>query len=221
LLFFVGYFPSWLATWAERQIANSVEGAFSSAQLVRVDLGAGNLGSWARGQLHDLKIEAKGLRTKDAFPISAFFFEAELLQLDLARLRQGKVKILSSRRARATAILSEGELTGYLQKRVKPLTAVRMELREGKATVHGQTRLLGQKVKLSIAGEFSPSKGELRFKPTDFFVADFKLPRFLLDNIGDEVEFTIPLVELPLPLELESVRIENGNAYLTGRGDKR
>lgn len=222
LLLLFHFLPKWLANWTESQVSRSTEQSFSSAAKVSVQVGQGSLTSWARGQLQDLKIEARGLVTKDGFPISAFFFEAKLLELNLGMLvRQGKVELLSTHEAKATAVISEGDLTSYLQKSLQPLTNVRMELRAGKATLHGVATLLGQKVKLSIAGKFTPQAGELRFLPTDFFVAELKLPRFLLTSLAKEVEFTIPLGKLPLPLALESVRIENGNAYLSGRGDLR
>jgi len=221
LLFLLFQFlPQWLASWTESQLVGAIEQSFSSSAKVSVQLGRGSLLSWSRGQLEDLKIEARDLVTTDGFPLAAFFFEAQRLQLDLGTLvRQGKVELSSTYKARATAVLSEAGLTEYLQKNLKPLSNVRMELRGGKATLHGTALLLGQQVKLSIGGKFEPVEGELRFVPTDFFVANIGVPRFLLTALSREVEFTIPLGKLPLPLELESVRIEEGRAYLSGRGD--
>lgn len=220
LFLFWQLLPKFIASWAEEQIAKGLAGSFSAADLITVDLSPAGLSSWTQGRLEDLKIEGRGLRTKDGFPISALFFEAKLLQLDWAELWKGKVEVISSHGARATCVLAEGELSAYLQKQIEVLKDVRIQLAAGKATLFGTAELLGRDVKLSIAGDFSPKEGDLQFTPTDFFVADFKLPRFLLNNLSKQVNFIIPLGKLPLPLELESVRIENGHAYLAGRGDR-
>ena len=138
-----------------------------------------------------------GIKTTDGFPLAAFFFEAKSLRLDLGKLvREGKVEPVSTSGARATVVLAEGELTAYLQKQLLALSDLRMELRAGKATLHGTARLLGQKVALSIAGKFTPQEGELRFVPTDFFVANLQVPRFC-SRLRKRSEFTIPLGKLP------------------------
>lgn len=212
--------PQLLANWAEKQLAAAITESFADVSSVTVSVGKGSLVSWARGQLVDLRFEGRELATKDGFPLDAFFFEAKLIRIQLGTLiREGKVELLSSHGAQATVVLAQDSLSAYLQKSPQPLQDLRMELAGGKATLHGTAILLGQKVKLSIAGKFTPFKGELRFMPTDFYVANFEVPRFLLKALGKEVEFTIPLGNLPLPLKLESVRIENGHAYLAGRGD--
>jgi hypothetical protein len=221
LLLLIQFLPKWLASWTASQVTRAIGQSFSSAARVSVKVGQGSLMLWSRGQLKDLKIEAKGLETKDGFPMAAFFFEARQLTVDLGKLiRQGKVELLSTHDAKATVVLAEKELTGYLQKHLdKSLENVRMELRSGKATVYATATLLGQKVRLTIAGKFAPHEGQLRFLPTDFSVAQVQIPRFLLTGLARQVEFIVPLGKLPLPMELESVRIENGNAYLAGRGE--
>jgi uncharacterized protein YpmS len=170
-----------------------------------------------RGELDSLSIDMRNARFGD-LPVSALVIDGNYLSVDLQRLLGAKreFRIRRAESLKATLMLTERDLNQYLWKAVDPERSFNVSFAHDKASFAGKVRVLGVPFTVNLGGRFAlVGPTTLRFVPDEFYLAQMKLPKWVLENFVAKA-FTIPLQVKGLPVEVRITRVllEQGRLYL-------
>lgn len=141
---------------------------------------------------------------------------ASYKNLVIANTPEG-VKAVAGTNTFFRAKFREADLNQYLNRRFQDFEQLKLDLKEDLATLALQVTLFNTKISLKIAGNFQVVDQQvIRFVPQDLELENVKIPSILLNQLAKQVEFEIKLQEYPLPLDLQEIRIEEGNLLVLG-----
>lgn len=174
----------------------------------------------ALGRIDRLIIDAKEL-VVGGLPIAAFLASFQGLELDVRKVFEGQLSVKSVRRLRATVLLDEQGLNEYLWEHVDESRLFSIRLVGEFARLVGQITVLGRPIELTLNGRFKTAGPvAIEYVPTELVVAQTRIPKFLLDALMQERRFVVDLSKLPVPVEVESIKVEHGQVYVFGKERK-
>ncbi len=201
----------------EHEIQKAVSASVDQVNYITVDAQAIPATKVVLGRIDKLTIDAKEL-VVEGLPIAAFLASFQGVQVDVRQILRGQLAVQSVRRLRTTVLLDEDGLNQYFWERVDKSKLFSIRLVGGFARLVGQVSLLGRPIELTLNGKFKiVGPTAVEYVPTELVVSQTRIPNFLLDAVMQERRFVIDLAHLPVPVEIESIKVENGRVYVFGR----
>ncbi|HHY45708.1 MAG TPA: DUF2993 domain-containing protein [Firmicutes bacterium] len=205
--------PSLVSRAIERAVRDGLEGSPAVHVVVR------SFPSFLMpmGHLDYISLDISTFPVK-GLTVRRLFLEAREVRLDLAGVFSGQgVDLKGLDRATVTVILSQDDLNEYFQSRGGGLRFVRVNLSRGQATLIAEVPFLGRVLRASVDGHFRvDGRTRIRFEVDRARVERFLIPRLIQEGILGQLDLSVDLAGMPVPLTVHDVRVENGAIYVFG-----
>lgn len=168
-----------------------------------------------RGQIPWLTVDVRRARV-DALPIEALTAEFSQVELDSARLfGGGQLTVRRIGAGRASLVLTEEGLRRYLEQ-AQGVRSVRVRLADGVMTLEAMIPLLQQEFRATMQGRFVILDGRrVILRVENLSVSGVTLPSEIANILLAPLNPLLSVEQLPFPLRLQTVAIENGQLTLT------
>ncbi|KXS40815.1 MAG: hypothetical protein AWU54_1843, partial [Candidatus Frackibacter sp. T328-2] len=81
----------------------------------------------------------------------------------------------------------------------------------------GVFNLFGNQIDFKLSGSFELEKNKrLAFAPKNLMVANLMVPEEVVQRLMQEVNFSLDLTQLPIPLKVEEVKVERDKLIILG-----
>lgn len=165
-------------------------------------------GKVQRGLIRAQGIGLEGLRIEE--------IEAHYRNLAITNTPQG-VKVAAGTNTYFQAVFLEKDLNQYLLTRYKNFDQLKLAITPTGVTLSLGVVLFNTTIQLQLSGNFTiPDNHTIRFVLEELDIAKVSVPISLLSRILEEIEFDLELEEFPLPLDLQTVRLENDRLIVLG-----
>ncbi|MCK8824093.1 DUF2993 domain-containing protein [Fuchsiella alkaliacetigena] len=166
---------------------------------------------------HFQSVDVKGEQL-DLAGLQIATLEAELsnLYLDLGQLEQ--FRELQAEQEFLKMVVTARDLENYLAAKIENIDNLRLRLGPPReAVLRGDFPLLGTHLELKLAGNFElTAENSLVFHPGELMVGEMLVSEELVEQLREEVGFSLDLAKLalPIPLEMEEIRVEKDNLLI-------
>ncbi|ADL11827.1 LmeA family phospholipid-binding protein [Acetohalobium arabaticum] len=114
-------------------------------------------------------------------------------------------------------VFTEEELEDYLAERLSSLQNIVLNLGPEQTVLAGDFDFFGNPIKLKLGGKFKlETDQKLSFLPQDLMVAELRIPREVIERLMSEVNLTLDLTELPVPLQADEIRVKQNKLVILG-----
>lgn len=218
LLLLAGASQLYLPGLVERELETGVAKAFGRVDSIVARVEARPALQMLWGRFPSLQLEARQLET-EGLEIEGFFVDARDLAIDpVDLLRKRELTIRSARSLHVTVAVGQDGLNRYLWTKVDPGRMFRVSIVKGNVSLVGQVNILGNAIDLSVGGHFEVrDRNKVAFIPEGLSVEKASVPRFLVDAIAKQWALLLDFSNLPLPIEVQEVRLDSGRLYVYGR----
>lgn len=209
---------------APRIIASHLEGAIKSGvdgiDSVRIRLGAFPvLRLITSGKVNSLSIDCTGLWV-EGLRVESLMIDARDIIIDMQALREeGKFFLSQIGQGRADLVIGENDLTMYVKGLKGIPESVLVELAPGRVTVKGDVSVAGISIPVNVDGEFVPEQEgtALAYRINNIQIAGAKLPSVITDGLLSSLSFSLDISDLPVPVVISGVSMEDDILRITGR----
>ncbi|MBM7624156.1 DUF2993 domain-containing protein [Sporohalobacter salinus] len=112
---------------------------------------------------------------------------------------------------------TEEDLENYLADRLSSLQNIILNLGPKQTTLSGDFDLFGNRIKLKLGGKFKlETNQKLSFIPQDLMVAELRIPREIIKELMSEINLTLDLTKLPVPLQADKIKIKQDKLMILG-----
>jgi hypothetical protein len=156
----------------------------------------------------------------NGLPIAAFELSSRDAAIDVQRLLQnGDFAYLGAEELHAELILSEAGLNQYFWERLDRNQLFTIDLRENQAALNGTVELWQISWSVSLLTELQIiDPAQIVIMPVDFLIEDTRVPSLLLELVSEAYTLQIDLGDLPIPIQLDEIRIKEDRIELYGSG---
>ncbi|MGI6558343.1 MAG: DUF2993 domain-containing protein [Limnochordia bacterium] len=201
-------------------VANHIEQAFHDgypgAEFIQVQVAAWPALKIITGRFDRLHLDAR-LFSQGGLEVDAFLVDAKELKINPAALREGVLEIDRVGDLQATVLIREEALNEYLWAKVDPARFMRIELARDQARLVGEMNLFQRTFDLSLDGRFEVlGRTRVGFVVEQLTVEKLQVPKVLLDTVQSKWNLAMDFSELPVPVALQEVRLEEDSLYVFG-----
>ncbi len=201
-------------------VANRIEEAFHEgypdAEFIQVKVEAFPALKIITGRFDRLDLDAR-LFSQGGLKVDAFLVDAKKLKISPAALSKGVVQIDEVGDLQATVLIGEDSLNEYLWAKVDPARFMRIELTRDRARLVGEMNLFQRVLDLSLDGRFKVlGRTRVGFVVEQLAVEKLQIPKVLLDTVQSKWDLAMDFSELPVPVALQEVRLEEDSLYVFG-----
>ncbi|WP_258176073.1 LmeA family phospholipid-binding protein [Orenia metallireducens] len=167
------------------------------------------------GRVDNLKFSADNLII-DSLPISNF--EGEFKDLRVKKV-DGQWLVTGGENTYLNLKFSEEELNQYLASReeLDIFDKFKMELLKNKVMMVGDIQFFNATVNIQLAGNFVvKDKDTIVFSSDELAVQNIIIPKSLIEQLKDKLQFEIDFADLPFPVKIEQVKLEEDSLEILG-----
>ncbi|MGE5594063.1 MAG: DUF2993 domain-containing protein [Betaproteobacteria bacterium] len=171
----------------------------------------------ALGRIDVLRIDARNI-TVDGLRVQRLFVDARRADIDVRSvLEQGRLGVRHVGRGDVTVMLAEDDLNAYFHSRDGILKLLTVKLRRDIATISGSASILGMKVDLALDGRFVV-RGDthLAYVVDRIRVGNAVVPEAVKNGLLKNVDLSVDVSKLPIPVVLRGVSVQDGVVYVFG-----
>jgi len=202
-------------------IAGQLEGSLAAALGVKENVNV-RLSTWPAlrllwGRFDRLQINAHRF-VIDGLQVETLTINGRHLRVNPRTFVAGEqIHVLEGDRLHIDMVLTEPDLNSYVQRQLGGDGIFTVRLLEDTIRLCGRTRIFDENVEVNLDGRFEVvGSNQLAFVPTALSVQDAQVPEVLLELLADEWIFTLKLDDLPVAVDIEDIRIEDGNLHISG-----
>lgn len=199
------------------RLENAIAASLDEAESVRVYVRTFPALAVALGRIDVLTIDARNVMV-DGLRVQRLFVDARRADIDVRSvLHQGKLGVRHVGRGDVTVILAQDDLNAYFRSRDGILKLLTVRLRPGVATVSGSASILGMKVDLALDGRFVV-RGDthLAYVVDRIRVGNAVISEAVKNGLLKNVDLSVDVSKLPIPVVLRGVSVQDGVVYLFG-----
>jgi len=197
---------------AEDQVRKTLTRALGPAEKYDVKISNTSDGMLLNGEVKDLTIDAKRVRTKDGLVIQRF--DVRMLGLKLSK---DKKKIDSVESATFDLDITQEDLSTLARSKVRQIGDVQVLLAPGEVALMAPARALGQTLDVSLRGSLNVEQGQrISFIPSTFSLGPLKVDDVLLQNLLHRVNPVADLSRLPVPVHIDLLAARQGVLNVKG-----
>jgi len=201
-------------------VASHIEQAFHDgypdAEFIQVQVAAWPAIKLIAGRFDQLHLDAR-LFSQGGLKVDAFLVDAKDLKINLPALRGGAVEIDHVGDLQATVLIGEDSLNEYLWAKADPARFMRIELAREQARLVGEMNLFQRTFDLTLDGRFEVlGRTRVGFVVEQLTVEKLQVPKVLLDTVQSKWNLAMDFSELPVPVALQEVRLEEDSLYVFG-----
>lgn len=208
-----------LPSWVEEQLAGWI-GRSIHTSLVEVEATSFPSIKLLWGDFDLLRVDARQAKIGE-LEVSGFLFDARGVAVDpAALLLRRRMHFRHIQHLKATIFLSEEGLNRYFKTVAQTAVPASVQLLEDKVVARATVTVLGMPLNLRVEGHFVLAEDgrAIRFQPQRLEVQNSPLPPLVLQLLRDQLILPVELRELPVPIRLTNLRLEEGRLYLFGEG---
>lgn len=214
-LFLVGEatIPGAVSTRLERAIVASVD----EVESVRVHVRTFPAVAVALGRIDSLRLDARNI-VVNGLRVQRLFLDARHAEIDVSSvLHGGRLDVRRVGRGDVTVMLAEDDLNAYFHSRDGILRLLTVRLRRDVATVSGSASVLGAKVDFGLEGRFVV-RGDTRlaYVVDRVTVGHAVVPEVIKSGLLRNVDLSVDVSGLPIPVALRDVSVQDGVVYIFG-----
>ncbi|OCL25482.1 hypothetical protein U472_14135 [Orenia metallireducens] len=167
------------------------------------------------GRVDNLEISADNLII-DSLPINKF--EGEFKDLKVKKI-EGQWQVTEGKNTYLNLKVLEKALNQYLVSReeLNIFDKFKMELLKNKVMMTGDIQFFNANVNIQLAGNFVvKDKDTIVFNSDELAVENIIIPKSLIEQIKDKLQFEIDFADLPFPVEIQQVNLEEDSLKILG-----
>jgi hypothetical protein len=167
------------------------------------------------GRVDSLELSADNLII-DSLPINKF--EGEFKDLKVKKI-EGQWQVTEGKNTYLNLKVLEEALNQYLASReeLNIFDKFKMELLKNKVMMTGDIQFFNANVNIQLAGNFVvKDKDTIVFNSDELAVENIIIPKSLIEQIKDKLQFEIDFADLPFPVEIQQVNLEEDSLKILG-----
>jgi hypothetical protein len=149
-------------------------------------------------------------------PVSQIFFEISGLTLDSKKLMTKRtLEVRSLKGGNMTLLLTEEGINTYFHGLNDSFDRFHIDLSDNIPKVVGNVEILGIKLDIRVEGRFIVENStKIKFIADKLVVENTQVPRLLINQLMNELDLTLDLGKIPLPLNVRDVKVEENNILI-------
>jgi|GEM_PF-2091893 len=168
------------------------------------------------GVFEAVELEGKGL-VVDGLKVDELEAEFIDVKLEPKSKESSSWKITKGENKRLKLSFNKSDLEQYLAKQLGSIEDLRLALGPKETILAGAFNLFGNQIDLKLSGSFELEKNKrLAFAPKNLMVANLMVPEEVVQRLMQEVNFSLDLTQLPIPLKVEEVKVERDKLIILG-----
>ncbi|PRX35553.1 hypothetical protein BX659_10134 [Orenia metallireducens] len=215
LLVILAFMQFYLPQSISQRLTSTLKEEVDKSDRLEVDIDSFPAIELLLGRVDNLKFSADNLII-DSLPISNF--EGEFKDLRVKKV-DGQWLVTGGENTYLNLKFSEEELNQYLASReeLDIFDKFKMELLKNKVMMVGDIQFFNATVNIQLAGNFVvKDKDTIVFSSDELAVQNIIIPKSLIEQLKDKLQFEIDFADLPFPVKIEQVKLEEDSLEILG-----
>lgn len=204
-----------LPVYFSQQLEKSLSQQLESNQSLEIKVSSFPALLMFTGRFQKVDLEGKEL-VVDQLQVAEL--EAEFSNLKLKSIpNEDEKRRFSGDNKRLRLVFAEEDLETYLADRLSSLQNITLNLGPEQTVLAGDFDLFGNQIKVKLGGKFKlETSQKLSFQPQDLMVAELRIPREVVKRLMTEVNLTLDLTKLPVPLQADEIKVKQDKLMILG-----
>jgi len=215
LLLILAFMQFYLPQSISQRLTDTLKEEVDKSDRLEVDIDSFPAVELLLGKVDKLEFSADNL-VIDSLPINKF--EGNFKDLKVKKI-DGQWQVIEGENTYLKLKVSEEELNQYLASReeLDIFDKFKMDLLKNKVMMTGDIQFFNANVKIQLAGNFIVADNDtIVFNSDELAVQNIIIPKSLIEQIKDKLQFEIDFADLPFPVKIQQVKLEEDSLEILG-----
>ncbi|SJZ43047.1 LmeA family phospholipid-binding protein [Selenihalanaerobacter shriftii] len=213
-LFLPGYFSNKLETGLEDQ--------FKVNEYLEAEVNTFPALLMLTGKFQSVDLKGEDL-TIDGLKVAKLQAKFTDVKLKPIGQKDSKWQLVAGKNQVLRLTLKEEDLQKYLADRLDVIKDLNLVLSPEQTIVTGKYNFFGNEIPLKLAGNFQlkDDKEKLTFIPNGLQVGELMVPKEINRQLMQNINFSLDLTKLPIPLQVNEIKVDKDKLLILGGVDKK